>query len=99
MLFLFFLKANYILADYKKLKPLLQKFNKLLHWAIAVGVCFTFPNFAFQTGLALTSSDVDQEAVDTILLTGMRYYLSLILLIGIPSEIHRHVRLLYSDTE
>lgn len=77
-----------IINEYRKLKPLIQTTTKLLFWVLMFGIGFYIPFFAFQLGIVLTNA---QEEGTTILFYCLRQYLSMIIFMGVPSEIHRLV--------
>ncbi|CAL8102582.1 unnamed protein product [Orchesella dallaii] len=88
----------WILSKYQLLKPLMDLTNKLLSLMLLLSVGFYIPFFAFQTSIVFTNA---AEQFSTLMFHCVRQYSSLLIFMGIPSEIHRqasniHAKLLNS---
>jgi len=77
-----------VLSKYRLLKPLMEKTNKTLSVMFLFSIGFYIPFFAFQTSIVFTNAE---EQFGTILFHTLRQYSSLVIFMGLPSEIHRQV--------
>ncbi|CAL8102585.1 unnamed protein product [Orchesella dallaii] len=84
-----------LLFDYEQLKILIESLNECLGFAYLQTVCFSLPIYAFYTSACLLSGGYVTSP--EIIVYSFRYYVSICLALGIPSEVHQQVSLQIMD--